>query len=99
MLKDPTQVIKFAKIQELLIEKNKINLKFLGRVFYHDALFRRDKNWPNNDKIVLGKHKIFTKALAKIFLKNHKESAMNEVHILPLRKSFYFLSSAVQLSR
>ena len=43
MLKDPTQVIKFAKIQELLIEKNKINLKFLGRGFYHDALFCHDK--------------------------------------------------------
>ena len=43
--------------------------------------FCHGKKLTNNDKIVLGKHKIFTKALAKIFLKNHKESAMNEVHI------------------
>ena len=39
------------------------------------------KNWPNNDKIVLGKHKIFTKALAKINFENHKELSMNEVHV------------------
>ena len=34
-----------------------------------------------NDKIVLGKHKIFTEALAKINFENHKELAMNEVHV------------------
>ena len=39
------------------------------------------KNWPNNDKIFLEKHKIFTKALAKINFENHKELAMNEVHV------------------
>ena len=39
------------------------------------------ENWPNNDKIVLGKHKIFTEALAKINFENHKELAMNEVHV------------------
>ena len=32
-------------------------------------------------KIVLGKHKIFTEALAKINFENHKELAMNEVHV------------------
>ena len=39
------------------------------------------KNWPNNDKIVFEKHKIFTEALAKIIFENHKELAMNEVHV------------------
>ena len=39
------------------------------------------KNWPNNDKIVFGKHEIFTKALAKINFENHKELTMNEVHV------------------
>ena len=39
------------------------------------------KKWPNNDKIVLEKQKIFTKALAKINFENHKELAMNEVHV------------------
>ena len=39
------------------------------------------KNWPNNDKIVFGKYEIFTKALAKLSLNNHKELAMNEVHV------------------
>ena len=37
------------------------------------------KKWPNNDKIVLEKQKIFTKALAKINWKITKEFAMNEV--------------------
>ena len=55
-------------------------LKFLGRVFYHGALFVMVKKL-NNDKIVFGKHEIFTKALAKINFENHKELTMNEVHV------------------
>ena len=39
------------------------------------------KKWPNNDKIVFEKYKIFTEALAKINFENHKELAMNEVHV------------------
>ena len=65
----------------MLERKGKINLGFLGRVFYHDALFVMVKKLTNNDKIVLGKHKIFTEALAKINFENQKELAMNEVHV------------------
>ena len=39
------------------------------------------ENQPNNDKIVFEKYKIFTEALAKINFENHKELAMNEVHV------------------
>ena len=39
------------------------------------------KKWPNNDKNSFEKYKIFTEALAKINFENHKELAMNEVHV------------------
>ena len=39
LLKDPNQVKNFKIVQDLLERKGKINLGFLGRVFYHDALF------------------------------------------------------------
>ena len=44
--------------------------------FCHDKKLTQQRH-----KIVLGKHKIFTEALAKINFENHKELAMNEVHV------------------
>ena len=58
-----------------------LSFKIFRSSFYHGALFVMVKNWPNNDKIVFGKHEIFTKALAKINFENHKELTMNEVHV------------------
>ena len=58
-----------------------LSFKIFRSSFYHGALFVMIKNWPNNDKIVFGKHEIFTKALAKINFENHKELTMNEVHV------------------
>ena len=56
------------------------------------------KNWPNNDKIVFEKQKIFTKALAKI----NFEKSQGISHEWSTRyhcQSRFNLLSAVQLLR
>ena len=51
LLKDPNQVKNFKIVQDLLErKKGKINLGFLGRVFYHGALFVMVKTDPTTTK-------------------------------------------------
>ena len=73
-------------------------LKFLGRVFYHGALFCHGKKLTQQRQNSFGKHEIFTKALAKINFENHKELTMNEVRY-HCQSCFNLSLSAVQLLR
>ena len=63
--KDPKRFTKRPMKEYLDDEQAPKFLKFLGRVFSMTR-FCHGKKMTNNDKIVLEKQKIFTKALAKI---------------------------------